>query len=135
MKETEVQLTDVRTLCRFHAVPFLPRWPLALGDITQRLWNAASNTIPPYNGFEDFDEYTKAHCRWVEKHLDEKPLCCRLETINVIHLGDIYESIPIFISALCTHCKKWKIGAPLPLKRAIRTHLCFGCYLERRNHG
>lgn len=129
-----VNITPQRAMCDFHAEPFKMRWPLGVGLITERLWNAAINTVPPYEGRESFDEYTKAHCRHVERHLDIQPLCCRLESINKIHLINAYATIEIFPDGICNYCNKLRSGWLLPMRRANKSHLCFECYFDRRNH-
>lgn len=131
MNDLEVNLIPKRVFCDFHARPFIPEWPRGVDYFMTRVWNLASNTIPPYNGSESLDDWTRGHCRWVEKHLDEKPLCCRLEKANLPNLIELYCAVPSFRVNLCAYCKRLEAGASLPIYRAFKSHVCFACYLDR----
>lgn len=132
-----LHLSFDRMLCSRHGETFRASWPLGMPSWMLMAFKKYGESAEFGKAVEGLNG-KEAHNRAIEDHLDEKPLCCRLDPEDVfsiwIEMHQMLGEKSLWKRSLCYHCKKFVIGGPYQTRTALRgtenfRHLCLRCIL------
>ena len=123
----EVNMTHERMFCARHGEPFRAQYPKGF----------ATGILPAFQRY--VETRYDGDIADMDAHLDEKPLCCRLSTPDLLQM---YVDADIGRKKRCKICGRREVlGTAYQVMQPDRTiakipHVCFSCVLTRMEpHG
>ena len=125
---TTFTMTDQRSTCGLHRLPFRERWPVGMGIFAveaSRIVLGMPSVHAEARELAGLPADAKIEPKMVEAVLDRRPACCRVTREQLVEL---YVASKIGLVKHCHYCGAYAKGTPIETEQQGRIdHVCFNC--------